>query len=733
MMNLNFFKTFDTFLQNYKSKKDNSVKSAQMNKVISDYTSAMYDMSLFNPYNPSKLVLAKTLNIYDEMYQYDEHIKALLNLKKNFIIGGGWTIDSDNLEDEDQQMMVDFCWDMLDKDFKGIFNKKLKDILSSFQFGFSVSELIYKISDNKKWAGKVVLDTLLTRPPHSFEFCLDEKGNIKELKQNSYNNNGALPIDKFLIYTNDMQFGNPYGLSDFHCIYGYYVLKKMIKRYTGIAAEKFAMPVVVGKVPPNTTPEQLAEFLDLLKKMQANSAFAIKENSSLEFLESKNKGGLESYQKLLEMINTFFTRSFLVPELMGFSQHDTGSQALGREHYELTKQILIIPEQQSLEDLINERILLPILKMNFGEKEMYPFFKFKTSDKKDNEFLKLWIDAVQKRVVKSTIDDENFIRGKLGFSQREESELDIEPKKEPKTADKSKLEFKDKANFENRTNTGEIDKLFKNQGQSFALNLNNITEDIKTSIEKEIKDKKIIEKKNFNYVNKLNIDSFLPKLKKIFKTFTNDTYTESKQLTKDDMIENSKNKINFAEQQYTFGAFEPEQTIKYLNTKPVFLTNNESEFIVKGMKNILNDGLKTGKTESEIINNLEIFFRQYDVGQLDSSGNIKNINDISGRSQTIIRTNLSEAFNMGRMDIYNSKAGKEIIAAFQYSAIMDDNTTDFCASMDGKIFAATDPIWDTITPPNHFNCRSLLIPVFKWDEYDINKIPNVNPAKGFGG
>lgn len=48
---------------------------------------------------------------------------------------------------------------------------------------------------------------------------------------------------------------------------------------------------------------------------------------------------------------------------------------------------------------------------------------------------------------------------------------------------------------------------------------------------------------------------------------------------------------------------------------------------------------------------------------------------------------------------------KDVIPYLKYSAIMDPNTSTICAPLDGIVAKVDDPIWDTIMPLNHFNCR----------------------------
>lgn len=71
---------------------------------------------------------------------------------------------------------------------------------------------------------------------------------------------------------------------------------------------------------------------------------------------------------------------------------------------------------------------------------------------------------------------------------------------------------------------------------------------------------------------------------------------------------------------------------------------------------------------------------------------------------TIIRTSGTDFFSQARI-----KAGQEsdIVAFYRFSAITDDRTTDVCETLDGIEIAPHDPKLHVITPPCHYNCRSM--------------------------
>ena len=73
------------------------------------------------------------------------------------------------------------------------------------------------------------------------------------------------------------------------------------------------------------------------------------------------------------------------------------------------------------------------------------------------------------------------------------------------------------------------------------------------------------------------------------------------------------------------------------------------------------------------------------------------------RLETIYRTNAQVAFQRGR---YREQRRQEKFRPFwQYVAVMDSRTRRAHAALNGRCFPAASKAWDTIYPPNGFNCR----------------------------
>lgn len=90
------------------------------------------------------------------------------------------------------------------------------------------------------------------------------------------------------------------------------------------------------------------------------------------------------------------------------------------------------------------------------------------------------------------------------------------------------------------------------------------------------------------------------------------------------------------------------------------------------------------------------------------------------RTKIIARTESNKAFNWGRRYRFDqSKA----IAGYRYSAILDERTTEICQALHGHSWAITDPALDQHTPPNHFMCRSVIVPISKYVTWEFDPPP----------
>lgn len=101
------------------------------------------------------------------------------------------------------------------------------------------------------------------------------------------------------------------------------------------------------------------------------------------------------------------------------------------------------------------------------------------------------------------------------------------------------------------------------------------------------------------------------------------------------------------------------------------------------------------------------------------------------RIDTMLRTNGFEAVNEARYSYFTDPQLDGFVQALEYTAILDSRTTQICQHLDGQVHGTDKGTWESYRPPNHFNCRSLLIPVTEIDSWSESDEPTLDPQKGF--
>lgn len=89
------------------------------------------------------------------------------------------------------------------------------------------------------------------------------------------------------------------------------------------------------------------------------------------------------------------------------------------------------------------------------------------------------------------------------------------------------------------------------------------------------------------------------------------------------------------------------------------------------------------------------------------------------RADIIARTESSKAFNWGRRSRFDRSPA---LAGYRYSAVMDERTTPICRGLHGSSWEIGDPDLDNYTPPNHYRCRSVLVPISKYVDFTFDPV-----------
>ena len=134
-----------------------------------------------------------------------------------------------------------------------------------------------------------------------------------------------------------------------------------------------------------------------------------------------------------------------------------------------------------------------------------------------------------------------------------------------------------------------------------------------------------------------------------------------------------------------------------------------------------------GVTKMETLDLLKNKLAMIPAGQMESTAEFvkfareaaQSISD--SHAETILRTNVSRAFNQAHVSETANKMGK-YVALLRLDEVHDNRTRGNPNGlypsprhphwqMDGYIASPHDPVWSVITPPNGYNCRASTTPI----------------------
>lgn len=664
-----------------------------LNRLFTDPTKA------FVRYNPSQLVQRKGLEVYAAMGR-DDQIKAALAFKRYAVTAAGWEVTSplDKSKDWEPRVVVEQQLRNLDHTIE----KAIDEVLSALDYGFSVSEKVWK-QDGKY----IELHDLKTRSPHNMFFVQDGFGNISELKQIRE----PLPIDKFLIYTHDSRFSNPYGTSDLEAAYRSWWIKDNTYKWMAMLLERMGIPPIFLLYDQSLQGQKEA-LKKVLKNLQAATTAILPRTNkdSLELWSPELAGNIHQvFIPALKQFNEDIARAILLPGLLGFTP-DSGAGSLARSETHFDSFMLIVERIRLFVQIkVNRALVHDIVDFNFAvQPNEYPEFKFlPLSGEMKNDLFTLWADMVSKKIVRPTEEDEAHVRSALRFPDAggkpmpvpepapgfapDGTPLPPQPGQKPQPFDKLSLKA-----YAVQTSVEAAGKLMNRAHDDIAHGARDAllaTRDaLLAAVRKE-------GKATNKLADTLNLRR-LGDLRDAFEHGLRDIYDAGRGSVRPHALEYR---------------FTPREAVQYFKRKAVEIAGIIDADLTGKAKLILLDAVKNGEPLGDTMLKLGLAFVQY----LGDPSAVDDVAVLEGaRLETIVRTNVTDAFNQGRLNAALDPDLAPFLYGVQYSAILDERTTEVCNYLHGRIFRIDDPALSRLVPPNHFNCRSLVVPITKASAHD---------------
>jgi SPP1 gp7 family putative phage head morphogenesis protein len=736
-----------------------------------------YSESLFNTgttaykYDPDSLRSRKGVDIYNRML-IDEQVKAVVRFRRDAITGREFFFQFDQdveLSDDEKETRIGLFNTILD-DMSGSFVDALNAVMAGVWQGFSITEKVHGIIEYKG-TPYVGLEALKKKPYESFRFNVDQYGNVLSLEQDLDGNVRKVPITKVIHYVQNPEFDEHYGGSELREAYRSWFSKDVAIKFWNIFLERSAGGVWIarpkeGAVIINGSTEYNA-ILDILRNMSSSSAMLVPASIEIEHIAPQSTS---EYQSAVEFHDLSIAKSLLVPNLLGISH--TGQTGAFSQSQTQFKAFMLVLEADStrLEAVLNEQLFRELGELNFAD-GLFPKFKLKPlSVDQVLEMLKIWNDLVGKDTVEPSDTDEAHIRNLLEMPEKGEplprrqqpigqpgqdpfqqpdpngappngqSPNLIEPDELTAARDQAawKLTF---TKALKRVRFTVIDRESQKQMETSVDKYSTAMMSIISDMVLLIEEQKLGTSQG--EVESIDALKFTPKQKRRIKDVSvkmmGAGWKTGERHAQDEIDASREGAFRANMKRLEGRAFD------FFEAKGFTIAGGLTADTEAIIRNILMNGLKFSWSTQDVVNAIykslvaaglvqwQDAWSATSMDIADFQESLEGAGLTAHRLETVVRTNYFEALNEARYNYFTDPALGDFVQAMEYSAILDSRTTSICQHLDGRVFNKESDNWEKYRPPNHFNCRSLLIAVTENDTWTESKDPTLDPQSGFGG
>jgi len=373
-------KSLKNFSKDDEDLRESGIKEKIAFKELTTYGNPLLSLSLFSKistYNP------ETIDVDTfTLMRRDQQLSFGLNFIKLPIISLPF-----NIICEDEKIRKTIEWA-----FKKIWRSLIKSSLMAIDYGFCTHEKVWKrekikVAEKDK-AGKETVyfegdfafyKKIKPHHPGSIKMSLDDKQNVKEIIQESIfgAEEVTLPIRKVFLFTNNKEFGNPFGVSRLKEAYKPWYWKELLYQFMMQYFERRVTPPTIATTPPGKTIDSSGAEVDnlvlglrLASSLISSSVAAIPYQESrsgrenmwdLKILQDDARGPM--FIEALKHLDARCLRALLVPE--GIISSDEGGGYAGASVF---ADLFLMSEQgiiSDLEESITEQLIEPMVEANY--------------------------------------------------------------------------------------------------------------------------------------------------------------------------------------------------------------------------------------------------------------------------------------------------------------------------------------------------------------------------------
>jgi hypothetical protein len=648
----------------------------------------------------------------DKMRWSDASVQAAILMCELPIRSAEWDIEPASDSPEDTEI-AEFVKKNI---FEGLivnWEDTLRQILLMHPYGCMVFEVIYKLTED----GKIGWRKWAPRLPKTIEkWNVDDNGELIGIVQRTYKKDNyktfEIPIEKLMVFTNRREGDNYLGTSILRQAYKHWFFRDKYYKIDAVAQERSGIGIPVITMPDAFTDDDYDEAEKLGENLRGHEkAYIIKKTGwEVEMLDLKS-GTLKDPSTMLD----HHTREILKSVLAQFI--DLGSKSVGS--YSLSKdqsQIFLDSLDSSaktITEVINQEIRR-LVDYNWTVEE-YPQLTHSDLGSKDTKELSEAIQALIFAGVLTTDPElEDYVRGVLKLPEKsEEYRQEVEDMQKNARGGGNDEE-------KNKKEDEDLEEDNKDKGGNRRASEKKPFHRELTKVERRVKFDEI---RDFMDNAEAEVKRTLASILTREKTRLMPLFEEAIRNNDFRVLQSISWQLKgqyaqaFREQikkLFEYGKLKASHEIKMsapvtdvdqkdrINRRSIYLANYQEKQMLDSIKQIVAESMMIGvisKTESLAL--VESSFDKFIN---------KNVPAVSALVT-------SDEINNGRF--YTFDSNKEEIYGYQWSAILDGATCNYCQSMDGRVIGVEDKAFSTYKPGAvHFKCRCIWVAILLKGEVD---------------
>ena len=639
----------------------------------------------------------------DKMRWSDASVQAALLMCELPIRSAEWDIEPASEEAQDVEI-AEFVKDNLFNSLTVPWEDTLRQILLMHPYGCMVFEVVYKLNED----GKIGWRKWAPRLPKTIEkWNVDKNGELEEIEQRTFKDNSfetiKIPVEKLMVFVYRREGDNYLGTSILRQAYKHWFFRDKYYKIDAVATERLGIGIPVVTLPEGFTDDDYNDAENLGKNLRGHEkAYVIKKIGwDIEMMDLK-ASSTKGVQEMLEHHTREILKSVLA-QFIDLGSSSSGSYALAKDQSKIFLSALD-SSAKAIEDIVNEEIK-KLVDYNWTVKE-YPKLTHSDLGIKDISELAESIQSLTfSGMLTSDPQTEDYLRKVLKLPEKPEVEVD----NEQKPAQKAKKDIEKPEKNKVKDEEGNF-KEKKNKSKKFHRELTKAElrvrfdeiRDFMDSSEKEVitkmlsvlnreKDKLLIlfkdaiNRKDFADLQRISLQLkgqyasvFQEQIKRLFEYGKLKSSYEIKQPAP----------ITTAE------------VNRKMAQRAFYLADRHEKQLLKNIKGIAAVAMMDSSIDDEQA------LAEVKAG-IDSFLN-KNV----PATASLITT---DEINSGR--IYTFESFKDEIYGYQWSAILDGATCNYCMSVDGRVIGVDDKAFSEYKPGAvHFHCRCIWVAITKEED-----------------